>query len=171
MVAGFRVTLLAVTLLLGMLLAACGGNSGDGGSAGDDFPVPSGAEEVDKAGSIEDEDSLGFKLSDAGAAVYKTGDPIETVNEYYGGGVESDGWTISTNLPFGDSSFFVINKDKQVVYVNLQTGAAAKASPGLLEDDAIDVNVEDFADDETVIVLAHFDCDEDDVQVCLNVGQ
>jgi hypothetical protein len=163
-----RLLLVAVALVLVGALAACGGDSA-GGEAGEDFPVPDGAEELDTFGSVDDD--LGFDINNGGGAVYTSTESVLDVAGYYKTDATADGWEVSTDLVLEDGGIVVVNKEKQVVIVNLQTGASIKAEPGIIEDDAIDVDLDDIGDEETVMVLAYFECDEDDVQTCLSFGQ
>jgi hypothetical protein len=167
-----RIAIALIAAFALLLLAACGGSSGNGsGSSSGNMPVFSGAEKLDSEKmSADDMADMGFKASNGEAAVYKSDKSFKEVSDYYATGIKSNGWNVVMAMPFGETSFAILSKDKNVLVATVMSGKEAKSDSGMFDADELDVDLNDIQDDETLIVLASFVCDEDDISVCTNLG-
>ena len=148
-------------IVLGLSMA-CGDSSGD-------TPRFEDAEELDSADVPEDDlDDLGFEVSDAHGAVYRTEEDLETVYEYYADGVEDDDWQVEETIPDETEAIVILSKDDTVATVFVMPGYRAIEGQALFEQEGLDLDPDDVADDDTVILISQFTCEEDDVDDCLN---
>ncbi|MEX1158686.1 MAG: hypothetical protein WEC79_07140 [Thermomicrobiales bacterium] len=161
-----RALLLSVALMLALsLLVACGG---DGGGGGGDIPVPSGADRLaEEDASAEDLDAADVDISDAKAAAYRISDAsFDDVSDFYENEVEDDGWTVDEHAALGDLMIAVLHQDDDLVVVTAMTGAAAKEQGELGLGD-LEVDLDDLADDDIIVVGASFTCNEDSIDTCI----
>jgi hypothetical protein len=161
-------SVIAKAWLLAALLAvatlACGGGDDGGG----DVPLPDGAEQLDSAEASEDELSdLGFEAEDAEGLVYRTDASLDEVTAYYSGDVEDDDWTVEQAVTDTPQPVAILSKDDDIATILLMDGATAKAGQGLFEGEDLDIDWDEVADDDTVILISRLTCGEDSVDDCL----
>lgn len=168
-----RLAFSMVALLLVAMLAACGGSDDDNGG-GNSLPLVSGVTEIDKQEMpAEDMQDMGFRASNGEVVAYKSTRPYSEVSGYYTNGARDDGWNIGMSMPFGETTFAIMSKDKKVVIATVVSAAEMKSGSGFITTDDLDelnVNLDDFEDNDTLILLAHYTCDEDDVTTCMDIG-
>jgi hypothetical protein len=176
---GLRAVALAlITILALTMLAACGGSDDNGGSGGNSsasHPVFSGATRLDSADmKAEDINEMGFKASNGKLAAYKTNKPFREVSDFYVTGVKNDGWNVGMTLPFGETTLAIMSKDKTVVVATVMSAKDAKGESSFLNQEDLqeleDVKISELNDNETLILIANFTCDEEDISVCTNLG-
>lgn len=154
-----------LALLLALGVAACGGDGG-GGGGGDDVPVISGADEIESQDASDDQlEELGFAASDGKATAYKTDKSLDEVSDFYDD--LEDGWDVAMSMPIGDQYVAVLSKGKTVAFVSAMTGAYAKENPDMVGDEDFEIDVEDIDDDDTLVLVAEFTCDEENIEDCV----
>ena len=154
-----------VMLALALALAACGGS--DGTREGSSVPVVARAEKVGEA-ELDDAwyDAFGFATSDALGTVYRTSASLPEVTAYYSDGITAEGWTVVASAPMAMAQTVMASKDDRVAMLTLMSGETYTTAPGLggLED--MGITIDNVADDETIVTVQEFTCDEDDVGRC-----
>jgi hypothetical protein len=171
------VALLLIAVLAVATLAACGGSDDNGGTRGSNanHPVFAGAQRLDSA-KMKDEDvaDMGFKASNGELAGYKTDKPFREVSDYYTNGVKSAGWNVGMTLPFGETTLAILSKDKTVVVATVMSAKDAKGDGSFINQEDLEqlknVRIADLKDNETLILIANFTCDEDDITTCTSLG-
>lgn len=165
-----RIAIVILALLALGALAACGGDDGGGGGGSSgDYPKFSGAKQL---GAVEltqaDLEDMESDVTDAKAAVLRTDKPFDEVAEYYGEGVEDDGWLVAQDIELDDEQqVFIVSNDKRVAAVYVMSGAVAKESEDLFANEGLEIDLEEIADEDTVILVTHFTCQERSVASCL----
>lgn len=168
-----RLVLLSVAVMMAFsLLVACGGggddDDGGGGGGSSDIPAPSGADRLaEEDVTADDLQASDIEVSDGKAVAYKISDSsFDDVADFYENGVDDDGWTVDEHVAISDLLVAVLHQDDKMVLVTGMTGAAAReqgdASLGELE-----VDLDDLADDDILIVGASFTCEEDSIEDCI----
>jgi hypothetical protein len=161
-------TLVMIALLALALLASCGGDDDDDG--GDDpFPTFSGADEIATAEPTqEDLADLNADVIDAGTTLLRVDEPFDEVAQYYSEDVEDDGWLVNQDVPLDDEQLVVVlTNDTRVAAVYVLSGAAAKEGEELFADEGLEFDPEDVDDEDSVILVSHFTCQESTVAECL----
>jgi hypothetical protein len=148
-----------------LALTACGG----GGGSDDDAPVIDGADRID-SGDVDDDDveELDFEVTNARLGVWKSEQSFEEVSDYYSSEVEDDGWTVETTSNVGETDMIAyLTRDDTVAFVNVMAGATAKEQMNLFEESNLDFDDDSVDDDETVIVITHYTCEEENLEDCV----
>ncbi len=149
-------------LLLPLAVVACGDSGGGSVPAFDD------SERLDSANlSEQDIDDLGFEVSNAESTAYRTDASLSDVFEYYGNEIQDDGWRVEDLIPDPTESISILSKDDQVATVLMLEGYRAYEGRSLFEDENLDINWDDVADDDRVILISSFTCEEERVEDCL----
>jgi hypothetical protein len=162
--------LIAMAMVLSLLTACGGGDDDDDGGGGDgDIPVPSGAERLaENEVSADDIDASDVEISDAKAAAYKVSDSsFDDVADYYESEVEDDGWTVEEHLAFGELMLAILVQDNDMVLATAMSGATAKEQEGLTDLGELEVDLDEVADDDILIIAASFTCEEESVDDCI----
>jgi len=156
-----------VVLCLPLAFAACA-DSGSGGNV----PAFDDAERLDSAELGDDAtDELDFAISDARSTAYRTEASLSDVFEYYGNEIQDEDWRIEDLIPDETEAISIISKDDQIATVLMLEGYRAYEGRSLFEDENLDINWDDVADEDRVILISSFTCEEDRVEICLeNVG-
>ena len=138
-------------------------------SGGGSVPSFDDSERLDSASLSEQEvDDLGFAVSDAESVAYRTESSLSDVFEYYGSEIQDDGWRIEDVIPDETEAISIISNDDQVATVLMLEGYRAYEGRSLFEDENLDINWDDVADDDRVILISSFTCEEDRVEDCLD---
>lgn len=156
------ITFVIGALLLPLALVACGESSA--GSV----PELNGAEQLDSAQlRDEDIDELGFDVSNAESTAYRIEASLSDVFEYYGNEIQDDGWGVEDLIPDETEAILILSKDETIATVLMLEGYRAHEGRSLFEDEGLDINWEDVADDDRVILISSFICEEERVEDCL----
>jgi hypothetical protein len=160
--------MIAVALLALTMLASCGGDDDDDDGT-EAFPTFSGADELTTAEWTQEHlADLDADVSGGGATLLRSGDPFDEVAQYYSEDVEDDGWFVNSEIPAGDEQLVVIlTNDTRVAAVYVLSGAAAKEGEQLFADEGLEFDPDDVDDEDSVILVSHFTCEEQSVAACV----
>jgi hypothetical protein len=156
---------LALCLVAALTLAACGGGGGSDGDA----PLIDGADRID-SGDVDNDDleELDFEVADARLGVWKSDQSFDEVSRYYTSGVEDDGWTVETTSEVGETDMIAyLTKDDTVAFVNVMAAVTAREQMNLFDESNLDFDEDSVDDDETVIVITHYTCEEENLADCV----
>ena len=138
-------------------------------SGGGSVPSFDNSERLDSASlSGQDVDELNFAVSDAESVAYRTDASLSDVFEYYANTIEDDGWRIEQRIPDATEAISIISNDAQVATVLMLEGYRAYEGRSLFEDENLNINWDNVADDDRVILISSFTCEENRVEDCLN---
>lgn len=148
--------------LLPLATVACA-DSGGGG-----VPAFNGAERLDSAElSGSDVNDLGFEVSNAESVAYRTDASLSDVLEYYGNEIQGDDWRVEDLVPDDTEAISILSRDDQVATVLMLEGYRAYEGRSLFEDENLDINWDDVSDNDRVILVSSFTCEEERVEDCL----
>jgi hypothetical protein len=159
-----------LSLILALGLVACGGDDDDangGTSTRDGVPLVQGADEIASYDfTDEDRADMGVAVSGGRTVAYKTETSVDDATAFYSG-TSVDDWTIVSSQSFGEAFMAVLNKGNDIAIVMVTTGSAAKANTDIMQDEDLDLQPDDFDDDDALVLIADFTCTEPDVATCL----
>lgn len=160
-------------ILVMSLLAACGGDDDDssgGGNGGDDVPVPSGAEQLaEQDMSPDDFGDSDVDLAEGKTVAYRvSGMSFDEVSAFYESGIEDDGWTSVNHIAVSGVMLSVISKDMTIVVATAMTGATAKEQADTFGLEELDINEDDIADEDILVVVGDLGCEEDAIEACVS---
>jgi hypothetical protein len=163
-----RVSALLGILVLGLLMAACGDSASSDRADEPRVPPVAGATEVADM-QLDDAwyDAFGFKTSDARGTVYRTDTAFDIVTAYYSEAIADEGWTVVVSNPLvATSQTVMLTKGERVAMLTLMDGKTYSIAPGLggLED--MNVAIANVTDNETIVTVQEYTCDEDEVASC-----
>ncbi len=167
-------TVMFAFILVASLLAACGGDDSDD-SGSTDPPVPDGADQIAEADM--DPDDFGetdVELAEGKTVAYRVSDSsFDEVSEFYQTGVEDDGWTVVNHVAISGVMLSVMSKDMTIIIASAMTGATAKDQSETFGLEELDIQDDELADDDILVVVGDLDCEGDNLDVCieaLNLG-
>lgn len=167
-----RLTYFALMIVFSLLVACGGGDDDDGGGSGNgdgDIPLPSGAEQLaEQDMSPDDFADSDVDLAEGKTVAYRVSDSsFDDVSAFYQSGVEDDGWTVANHVAISGVMLSVMSKDMTIVVTTAMTGATAKEQADTFGLAEMDIQDDDLADDDILVVVGDIGCEEDNIDACI----